>query len=598
MQLAYLPDRKREYIIDDDAGSSASELSVEGRDDVTNLDELVKDYKRNRRRGMFGWFKLRKPENLAGLSPSADSGSSASGSPASCSKSLQDKVTFTDMKDGRRKSVSRRGDDPKIIDSFPERTQAGDLFSEIVGGRLPPIGTTISDQTDLLQEQMKMLAGEVALSISSLKRLSEKAASSPEDSQLREQMRKLKDEINEKRHQIRVLEQRMIGSVEKTPHTSNRAEMSQALSKFTRQLNEKTFELEIKSADNRILQEQLQLKISENAEMQEIILLLRQQLNTKSSRNPLESADNEVTSGKTCSEEFLESNDGKNGIGSCEDTYGDDNTPTSVMSLNRVFSREDSKGCDKCTSLNSQILVQASEIESLKQEKVKLTEEKDGLEIHCELAAAKDARCRSNCCQRAALHDFKQNNMSGARPEVCHRKQDEGILIEELQKELNMRNQGEAALEAALSEREQVESDFRRRINEAKRREENLENELANMWMLVAKMRKPGVNDEDISSNISQIVARNGPLSSNGHSFKLFKEEETRENLHGTKTYEELRACYQEERRRSEELERLVSRMKGEDISDLDVTTLEELQNFHVEAIAKICHAKCAIYML
>lgn len=40
-------------------------------------------------------------------------------------------------------------------------------------------------------------------------------------------MRKLKDEINEKRHQIRVLEQRMIGSVEKTPQTSNSAEMSQ-----------------------------------------------------------------------------------------------------------------------------------------------------------------------------------------------------------------------------------------------------------------------------------------------------------------------------------------------------------------------------------
>lgn len=58
MQLAYLPDRKREYIIDDDAGSCASELSMEGRDDVTNLDELVKDYKRNRRRGMLGWFKL------------------------------------------------------------------------------------------------------------------------------------------------------------------------------------------------------------------------------------------------------------------------------------------------------------------------------------------------------------------------------------------------------------------------------------------------------------------------------------------------------------------------------------------------------------
>lgn len=40
-------------------------------------------------------------------------------------------------------------------------------------------------------------------------------------------MQKLKGEINEKRHQIRVLEQRMIESVGKAPHTSNNAEMSQ-----------------------------------------------------------------------------------------------------------------------------------------------------------------------------------------------------------------------------------------------------------------------------------------------------------------------------------------------------------------------------------
>lgn len=59
MQLAYLPDRRREYMNDDEAESIDPEFSLEERDDVTNLDELVKDYKRNRRRGMLGWFKLR-----------------------------------------------------------------------------------------------------------------------------------------------------------------------------------------------------------------------------------------------------------------------------------------------------------------------------------------------------------------------------------------------------------------------------------------------------------------------------------------------------------------------------------------------------------
>lgn len=58
MQLAYLPDRTREYMINDDVGSLDSELS-EGISDASNLDDPVKGDKRNRRRGMLGWFKLR-----------------------------------------------------------------------------------------------------------------------------------------------------------------------------------------------------------------------------------------------------------------------------------------------------------------------------------------------------------------------------------------------------------------------------------------------------------------------------------------------------------------------------------------------------------
>ncbi|KAL6965592.1 hypothetical protein U1Q18_036647 [Sarracenia purpurea var. burkii] len=48
MQLAYLPDRKRDHMTDDDARSHLSEISTDGRSDVANVDELVKDYKRNR----------------------------------------------------------------------------------------------------------------------------------------------------------------------------------------------------------------------------------------------------------------------------------------------------------------------------------------------------------------------------------------------------------------------------------------------------------------------------------------------------------------------------------------------------------------------
>ena len=82
---------------------------------------------------------MQKPENLGGFSPNADTESSTSASPSS-SKSLQNRVMFNDTKDARRKSTSRRGDDSSVVNSFPERTQAGDLFCAAIGGRrLPPV---------------------------------------------------------------------------------------------------------------------------------------------------------------------------------------------------------------------------------------------------------------------------------------------------------------------------------------------------------------------------------------------------------------------------------------------------------------------------
>lgn len=45
-------------------------------------------------------------------------------------------------------------------------------------------GTTIVDQMDLLNEQVKMLAGDVALCTSSLKRLTEQASNNPDNKQI------------------------------------------------------------------------------------------------------------------------------------------------------------------------------------------------------------------------------------------------------------------------------------------------------------------------------------------------------------------------------------------------------------------------------
>ncbi|KAF9608983.1 hypothetical protein IFM89_012322 [Coptis chinensis] len=575
-ELAYLPNRKREYMIDDDAGSLDSEFSVEGRCDFTSLDEFAKDDKRNRKRGMLSWFKLRRSELPTGLSISADSESSVSGSPASSSQTTEHKFLSTDLKDNRRKSVSRRADDPPDIDSFREKTQAGELFRATVRGRqLPVTGTTITDQMDLLREQVKMLAGEVALCTSSLKRLSEQAARNPENSHLQEQRQKLKDEISEKKLQIRVLEKRMIGSIEKSPLSFKDMEMSQALSKLATQLNQKTFELET----------------SENTEMQETILLLRQQLDSlldKSSKR----ADSDIALGNLSLEPSQDNIRWKDGFGSYE----------------------------------------ATEIENLKQKNVRLTEEKDGLEIHSqklaeeasyakELASAaavelrslaeevtklsfenakltgdfaaekESSHCRANCCQRLSPIDGNKEENCNTRCDTFLRKPN-GIIVEELQTELLGRCQREASLEIALSERNERESELRERLAEAKQHEEALENELANMWVLVANMRKTGSSEETSSegghaSSIIHTVGNSLP-SSNHLSSKFFDEVV----IDKFSSLEEARMCYEKEKRRCKELESIISRLKSEDLVGLDVRTLEELQDLHVEAITKICKAK------
>lgn len=244
----------------------------------------------------------------------------------------------------------------------------------------------------------------------------------------------------------------------------------------------------------------------------------------------------------------------------------------------------------------------------MKQEKVKLIEEKDGLEIHSrklaeeasyakELAAAaavelrnlaeevtklsyqnakltsdlansKEAPCRSNCCQKPGSFDVRQSNSNGARLDARLRKPGDGILVEELQKELNARFQRESSLETALAEKDQIESELRRRLGEAKQREEELENELANMWVLVAKMRKPGATSEETSSegvresNNLQSRVRNGFPMVNSHSNKVIKGDGIGESMGEISTPEESRTSYLKERRRCKELETLVSRLK------------------------------------
>ncbi|KAK4742170.1 hypothetical protein SAY87_000171 [Trapa incisa] len=257
-ELAYLPDRRGKNEISD-GGNYASGPSFGRMDEKSYLADLVKDFKRNRRHEMFGWFKVKKPGNLLRVPKISDGESSSKGLPASCSKLCHDGASS--MNEGRKKSVSQSGVVSSMVDSFPERTQAGELFGAAFKGcHVSSTHDTIIDQVDLLREQVKMLAGEIALSTSSLKRLFEQGTNNPDDLKLKVQIQNLKDDINEKKHQMQVLEQLMIESLGMTSRASKMVEINEALSKLTTQLNERSFQLQLMTADNRILQEQLQKK--------------------------------------------------------------------------------------------------------------------------------------------------------------------------------------------------------------------------------------------------------------------------------------------------------------------------------------------------
>lgn len=252
------------------------------------------------------------------------------------------------------------------------------------------------------------------------------------------------------------------------------------------------------------------------------------------------------------------------------------------------------------------ILIQAAEIENLKQEKVRLAEEKDGLEIHsqklaeeasyakelaaaaavelrnlaeevtklsyqnakltADLAVSKEASLgRSNNGPRHFQFGGGQSNGNNMRADVYLKRPEDIALVKELKNEIVARCQREASLEAGLSEKDRKEAELQKRIDESKQREMELENELANMWVLVAKLKSGAVSCENLSEGCNGIdFPQNGFGSSNDCSVENFGGEKLldgRQN-NDTSSLNEVRTSYDYERRRCKELEGIVSRLK------------------------------------
>ena len=111
---------------------------------------------------------------------------------------------------------------------------------------------------------------------------------------------------------------------------------------------------------------------------------------------------------------------------------------------------------------------------------------------------------------------------------------------DDMKMELKARKEREKNLEAALLDKEQIETELRKKLEEAKQREANLENDLAGMWVVVAQLKM-----EKRTSELEVDDNANCGKGADTH-----------------RSVEELQCILEEEKQRSSELKKLISRLK------------------------------------
>ncbi|KAL2501550.1 P-loop containing nucleoside triphosphate hydrolase superfamily protein [Forsythia ovata] len=503
-ELAYLPHRRRDLILDDENDLNDS---LEGS--AENTDDTLKEEKPAKKNGLLNWLKLRKRDSGTGtLASSSDKSSDKSSGIKSTSIPSMSQAESTNIHMEARHPNSVLSETAPSAVHLSDARENGEVLLEedFLGQETPLTSIKTIDQIDLLREQQKILSGEVALHTSALKRLSEEAAQNPRKEHLLAEMSKLNDEIHRKNEQIASLGKQIADSIVSSHDKKDNFEESQSVSELMEQLNEKSFELEVKAADNRIIQEQLNQKILECEELQETIISLRQQLSyTVEQKNfsPLSSH----------SQRFLE---------------------TKGLQVELHMGKKNAVLKDGNETLLLQ--AQANEIEDLKKKVTILTESKEELELRnnklaeessyakgLASAAAVELKALSEEVAKLMKHNEKlaaelevqKNSPTQRRATIANRngrrdgyvkRHEQGVLTSDIKRELALSHEKELSYEAALAEKDQREADLQRKVEESKQREAYLENELANMWVLVAKLKKSQGVENDESKRENQRI--------------------------------------------------------------------------------------------
>ncbi|XP_052142933.1 kinesin-like protein KIN-7D, chloroplastic [Oryza glaberrima] len=477
-ELAYLPYKRRDIVLDNESNELLS--PVEG---LGMTLEDSKEEKKNRK-GILNWFKLRKREGGASILTSSEGDKSSLTKSTAPSTPIGESVNFPS--------------EPRISNSLVGESASVDLFSighgefatdSLHGEETPLASRKTIDHVDLLREQLKILSGEVALHTSVLKRLTEEAGRSPNNEKIQMEMKKVNDEIKGKKHQIASLERQIPHSISNNQGMADKLELTPSYAELLEQLNEKSFDLEVKAADNRVIQDQLNEKTTECMELQEEVAHLKEQL--YQALQAKDSLSNSIMMQKNAGINHETDNHADQELSVPREVPGETSPkePQSVeidelkqkvcelIEVKAQLETRNQKLLEESTYAKGLASAAGVELKALSEEVTKLMNQNEKL-------ASELASVRSPTPRRA------NSGLRGTRRDSISRRHEPAP-----RRDNNAGYEREKALEAVLMEKEQKEAELQRRIEESKQKEAFLESELANMWVLVAKLKKSQGHD-------------------------------------------------------------------------------------------------------
>ncbi|CAD6249303.1 unnamed protein product [Miscanthus lutarioriparius] len=478
-ELAYLPYRRRDIMMDNERNELL--LPVEGFG--VSLEDSSKEEKKNRK-GLLNWFKLRKRDGASILTSSEGDKSSLTKSTAP-STPIGESVKFPA--------------EPRISNSLAGENVSADLFSighgEFPSGSIHGEGTPLAsgktmDHVDLLREQLKILSGEVAFNKSALKRLTEEAGRSPKNEKIQMEMKKKTDEIKVKQKQIASLEREIAHATLGTQGKVDKLELSPSYHELLEQLNDKSFELEVKAADNRVIQDQLNEKIGECMELQAEVTHLKEQLSQALEAKDLLS--NSMTQNNRVNHEVEHhadqyvpreiSSEPQQKLQQSVEINELKQRVSELIEIKAQLEDRNQKLLEESTYAKGLASAAGVELKALSEEVTKLMNQNEKLAT--ELSSL---RSPTPAPRRVS------NGPRGTRRESMSRRHEPAS-----RRDTNASHEREKALETMLMEKEQKEAELQRKVEESKQKEAFLESELANMWVLVAKLKKSqGYDHED-----------------------------------------------------------------------------------------------------